>query len=69
MELSLNDAERELLLQVLEEREAHFVHEIAKAHHHHEFKHGLQKRCELLEKVLEKLNVVPADVTRGSNRD
>jgi len=63
MELSLTDAERELLVLVLEERQAHFLHEIAKAHHHHEFKHGLKKNCELLESVLEKLNAVPAGVT------
>jgi hypothetical protein len=40
----------------LEERQAHFLHEIAKADHH-DFKHALRQRCELLEKVLEKLKV------------
>ncbi len=54
MELRVTDAERDLLVQVLEERQAHFLHEIAKADHL-EFKHGLRKRCELLERVLEKL--------------
>ena len=67
MELPITDAERELLMQVLEERQAHFVHEIAKAHHH-EFKHGLRKRCELLENVLHKLNEMPVGVTHGVNR-
>ncbi len=54
MELRITDAERDLLVQVLEERQAHFLHEIAKAHHL-EFKHALRERCELLERVLEKL--------------
>ena len=54
MELRLTDEERELLVQVLEERQAHFLHEIANAEHH-EFRHALRKRCTMLEKVLEKL--------------
>lgn len=54
MELRITEAEHELLIQVLEERQAHFLHEIAKADHH-EFKDVLRKRCELLEKVLERL--------------
>jgi hypothetical protein len=68
MDLSLTDAERELLVLVLEERQTHFLHEIAKAHHHHEFKHGLKKRCELLESVLGKLKAMPVGVTQGVNR-
>ncbi len=54
MELLLTDDERELLVQVLEERQTHFLHEIAKTDHHH-FKQALKKRCETLEKLLEKL--------------
>ena len=54
MELRLTEAEHDLLVQVLEERQVHFLHEIAKTDHH-EFKHSLRKRCELLERVLEKL--------------
>jgi hypothetical protein len=56
LELPMSEAERELLVQVLEERQAHFLHEIAKADHH-DFKQALRHRCELLEKVLEKLKV------------
>jgi hypothetical protein len=54
MELRLTEAEHGLLVQVLEERQVHFLHEIAKTDHH-EFKHSLQRRCELLERILEKL--------------
>jgi hypothetical protein len=62
MELRLTASERDLLTQVLEERQAHFLHEIAKADHH-EFKHALRLRCELLEAVLDKLKMqVPAQV-------
>jgi hypothetical protein len=62
MELRLTESERDLLTQVLEERQANFLHEIAKADHH-EFKHALRRRCELLEAVLDKLKMqVPAQV-------
>jgi len=54
MELRLTESERDLLIQVLEERQTHFLHEIAKADHH-EFKSGLRKRCELIEIMIEKL--------------
>ena len=67
MELPITDAERELLVQVLEERQAHFVHEIAKAHHY-EFKHGLRKRCELLESVLHKLKEMPVAALHSLDR-
>ena len=62
MELRLTEAEHELLVQVLEERQVHFLHEIAKTDHH-EFKHALRKQCELLERVLEKLKAhAPASI-------
>lgn len=56
MELQLTESELDLLIQILEERQTHFLHEIAKAEHH-EFKHGLRKRCELLENILDRLKV------------
>ncbi len=59
MELRLTDDERDLLVQVLEERQTHFLHEIAKAEHH-QFKEALRKRCTLLEKVLAKLQTKAA---------
>jgi hypothetical protein len=54
MELRLTDAERELLMQVLEEHQTHLLHEIAKADHH-DYKKMLRSRCELLEKILERV--------------
>ena len=54
MELQLTESELDLLVQILEERQAHFLHEIAKTDHH-EFKHGLRQRCELVENMLERL--------------
>jgi len=59
MELRITEAERELLVQVLEERQTHFLREIAKADHH-DFKHALRDRCALLENVLEKLKAKAA---------
>ncbi len=56
MELRLTEAEHDLLVQVLEERQVHFLREIAKTDHH-EFKCSLRRRCELLERILEKLKM------------
>jgi hypothetical protein len=55
MELRLSEAECELLVQILEERYAHFLQEISRSHHHREFRQTLRQRCDLLEKVMEKL--------------
>ena len=55
MELRLTDKESELLLQLLQERQKHFLHEIAKADHH-EFKIALRQRCAALEGIMQKLN-------------
>jgi hypothetical protein len=54
MELQLTESELDLLVQILEERQAHFLHEIAKTDRH-EFKYGLRQRSELLENMLERL--------------
>lgn len=54
MELQLTESELDLLVRILEEREAEFLHEIAKTDHH-EFKRGLRQRCELLENILDRL--------------
>ncbi|HUH64581.1 MAG TPA: hypothetical protein VLZ50_16355 [Terracidiphilus sp.] len=56
MELRLTDEEHDLLLQFLEERHKHLLHDIAKADHH-EFRQGLRDRCTTLERMLEKLRV------------
>jgi len=54
MELRLTDKEHDLLLELLQERHKHLLHDIAKADHH-EFKTALRERCTTLEGVLEKL--------------
>jgi hypothetical protein len=56
MELQLTESELDLLVQILEEHQAHFLHEIAKADHH-EFKENLRRRCQLLENMLDRLTV------------
>ncbi len=56
MELRLTDKEHDLLLEFLQERHKHLLHDIAKADHH-EFRAALRERCNMLEGVLEKLQV------------
>jgi hypothetical protein len=62
MELHLTDEERELLLEILQERHKNLIHEIARTDHH-DFRHELQHRCRKLEGILGKVQahrVVPA---------
>ncbi len=54
MELQLNDQERRLLLDILEERHKSLIHEIARTDHR-DFKHELQGRCLLIEGILRKV--------------
>lgn len=58
MELTLTSAERELLLEVLEEHHRELLREIARARHH-EFKVALRMKEKLLESTVTKLNVAP----------
>jgi hypothetical protein len=54
MSLDLTAAERELLIEILEQRYAAMLHEL----HHtdtRDFKHFLKQRIEVLEKLTEKL--------------
>lgn len=62
MELRLNDQEQRLLLEILEERHRNLIHEIARTDHR-EFKHELQKRCAMIESIL---NQVKATETVGT---
>jgi len=57
MELRLTEKEEALLLQCLQEQHKHLLHEIAKADHH-EFKHALRDRCQMLESIMEKLHAM-----------
>jgi hypothetical protein len=56
MELRLNDQERRLLLEILEERHKNLIHEIARTDHR-DFKHELQGRCSVIEGILRKVQV------------
>ncbi len=54
MEVSLTASERELLLEVLEERHRELLREISRADHHG-FKIGLKENAGLIESMLTKL--------------
>jgi len=54
MELTLDRAEHELLLEILEEHHRALLREIAKTKHR-DFRHDLQWRAELLEAIVDKL--------------
>jgi hypothetical protein len=56
MELQLTEDERELLLEILQERHKNLIHEIARTDHH-DFKHELQHRCTKLESILRKVQM------------
>jgi len=58
MELTLTSAERELLLEILEEHHRELLREIARARHH-EFKVALRSKERLLESTVTKLKVAP----------
>jgi hypothetical protein len=61
-ELTLNEGERELILDILEERHRTLLVEISHTDHHH-FKLVLRKKAELLESVLNRLLVREAETT------
>jgi hypothetical protein len=54
MELELSSAERELLLEILEEHHRELLREIAKTSHY-EFKRILKAKEKLLEEIVDKL--------------
>ena len=54
MELHLEDQERRVLLEILEERHSNLIHEIARTDHR-DFKHELQDRCLVVECILKKV--------------
>lgn len=61
MELTLSSAERELLLEVLEEHHRELLREIARARHH-EFKVALRSKERLLEATVNKLKVAQPEL-------
>jgi len=54
MELHLSEQERQILLEILQERHKNLIHEIARTDHR-EFKHELQTRCLLIEGILKRV--------------
>lgn len=58
MNLSLNSEERELLLELLEERQRVMLREISRADHH-EFRESLKKNEQVLESVITRLRSMP----------
>ena len=57
MELQLNDVERRLLQEILEERHKNLIHEIARTDNS-DFKHELQARCMLVEGILKRVRAL-----------
>jgi len=54
MELRLNEGEKRLLLELLDERHKSLIHEIARTDHR-EFRHELQVRCGMVEDILKRI--------------
>lgn len=54
MELQFTDEERELLLEILQERHKNLIHEIVRTDHR-DFKHKLQNPCTKIEGILKKV--------------
>ncbi len=65
MELTLDRAEQELLLEILEEHHRELLREIAKTTHR-DFRHDLQYRVELLENIVHKLEPARAPALVGA---
>ncbi|HYL16706.1 MAG TPA: hypothetical protein VEV41_26965 [Terriglobales bacterium] len=59
MELILTPEERELVTEILVERQRELLREISRAAHH-DFKLGLKKNEILLESILQKLGAAPS---------
>lgn len=57
MELRLTEDEKELLLEILQERHKNLIHEIARTDHH-DYKHELQQRCAKLETIVRKVQAL-----------
>ncbi|PWT91627.1 MAG: hypothetical protein C5B55_07815 [Blastocatellia bacterium] len=60
MSLDLSDAERNLLLEILDERHTSMLHEL----HHtdtYEYKQILREKIDLLEKLRQKLRAAPVN--------
>jgi hypothetical protein len=55
MDLILNSEEKRQLMEILEEHQRELLREISRAKHHHTFRTSLQKKEQLLESIIDKL--------------
>ena len=60
MDLILNSEEKSLLMEILEEHQRELLVEISRAKHHHEFRSTLQRKEQLLESIIHKLEATQA---------
>ncbi|HKM51809.1 MAG TPA: hypothetical protein VJY33_00275 [Isosphaeraceae bacterium] len=60
MELMLNSEEKQQLMEILEEHQRELLVEISRSKHHHEFRSTLQKKEQLLESIIHKLEATQA---------
>jgi hypothetical protein len=64
MEITMNNEERELLLELLEERHREMLREISRAKHH-EFKQALRRNERILEGVIIRLRSLGTEPPMG----
>jgi hypothetical protein len=60
MELMLNSEEKRQLMEILEEHQRELLREISRAKHHHTFRSTLQRKEQLLESILHKVEATLA---------
>jgi len=60
MDFTLNPDEKRQLIEILEEHQRELLREISRAKHHHDFRATLQKKEQLLESIMLKLQLAQA---------
>jgi hypothetical protein len=67
MELTLNSDEKRQLMEILEEHQRELLVEISRAKHHHDFRSTLQKKEQLVESIIHKLEAAQAGALTSSS--
>jgi len=67
MDLTLNSEEKRQLMEILEEHQRGLLREISRAKHHHDFRATLQKKEQVLESILVKLQLAQAGELTSSS--
>jgi len=67
MDLTLNPDEKRQLIEILEEHQRELLREISRAKHHHDFRATLQKKEQVLESILVKLQLAQAGELTSSS--